>query len=196
MTSLLLNFFRRAVIVPIVLTVVAALGVYFVAPKLVNTKAEEAVASEDAVIDLSSYDTREYKSFSQLTEGEYVGTIECPNIGLGKTAVVYQTDKTNFIYTSSDSKEPWNNNGGAAILTTDTKSDLSKFYNAEKGDKITVDYYSNGEYTYKLDKKITGLTQKDIKNYIKPSTLVICVPYNDFTDLTYSYFYTIYIARK
>lgn len=195
MTSLLFNFFKRAIIVPIILTIIASVGIYVVTPGLINRGGEGKAASDDSVIDLSSYDTRDYKTFSQLKEGEYVGTIECSNIGLNKTAVVYQTDKSNSIFASGDSKEPWNN-GGTAIVTTDTKSELSKFYNAEKGDKITVDFFSNGEYTYKLDKKVICQTEKDIKNYIKPSTLVICVPYNDFTNLSYSYYYTIYIARK
>ena len=199
MTSLMFNFVKRAIIIPILLLVIVVVCIYLVVPRMLNTAnaAPSTETVEDAdIVDLSySYDTVEYDSFNKLGQGNYVGTIECANVGMSKIAIVYDDDQKNAVSTFTGSREPWKN-GSIAIITNDISSDLSKIYNAEKGDEIKVDFFSNNEYTYTLEKKVIGKTEKDIKSYMNGTDLVICVPYNNFSDLSNSFYYTIYIARK
>lgn len=194
MTSLLLNFLRRAILVPVLLTAVVIFSVYTVVPKYVYSGNKDEVETE-SVVDLSSYNTKDYASFKNLKSGDYVGTVECPSVGMNKTPIIFSEERKGVASLCKDSKDPWNK-GAFAIATNDTKCEIGKLYNSKIGDEITVEFYSKGEYTYKLEKVIVGKTKKDINSYIKDSKLVICVPFNDFSDLNNSYYYTFYIAGK
>ncbi len=194
MASLLFNFFKRAIIVPVIVTAIVIGALYMAIPKYVN-EGQARPTSVNERIDLSQYSVKEYNSFSQLKAGDYVGTIRCDNIDLGNTAVLYLSENDNGVYVESGSSEPWNG-GSVLIIGNDINNQFGKFYNSEKGDKIELEFYSRDTYTYKIQNKAVGVTKKEINNYLGDGRLVLAVPFNDFSNLGGSFFYTLYIAGK
>ncbi len=194
MASLLFNFFKRAIIVPVIVTAIVLGAIYMIVPKYVNEEQTRPVSVNER-IDLSQYSVKEYNSFKQLKAGDYVGAISCENIDLGKTAVLYLSENDNGVYVDSPSAEPWNG-GSVVIIGNDVNRQFGKFYNSKNGDKIELEFYSGDTYTYKIQKKVVGVTKKDISKYMNGESLILAVPYNDFSNLDGSFFYTLYIAGK
>lgn len=194
MASLLLNFIKRAIIIPIAVTVIVIGVIYSAVPRFIS-EGQTRTSSLNDRIDLSLYNVKEYNSFKELNAGDYIGDLRCENIDLGSTAVVYKTESDNAVYASGVSKEPWSG-GSMLIIGSDNSSQFGKFYNSKKGDKISLEFYSKETYKYKIEKKVVGVTDSELNGYVKDGKLIIAVPYNDFSNLGSSFFYTLYIAGR
>ena len=194
MASLLLNFIKRAIIIPIAVTVIVIGVIYSAVPRFIS-EGQTRTSSLNDRIDLSLYNVKEYNSFKELNAGDYIGDLRCENIDLGSTAVVYKTESDNAVYASGVSKEPWSS-GSMLIIGNDNSSQFGKFYNSKKGDKISLEFYSKETYKYKIEKKVVGVTDSELNGYVKDGKLIIAVPYNDFSNLGSSFFYTLYIAGR
>lgn len=196
MRTLLVNFIRRAIVVPLVAAVLAAAFLIFVGPRAI-AKSSVPVA-ETAVIesvDLTGYALRSYDTFKQLKSGDFVATIKCEKIAFGEKAVVYDSSEKSNIVMHKLSTEPWNN-GGVMFIGANTSEQFKDLHNAKAGDKFVVSFYDNETYTYKLKKIIPSADAKELTSYIKDNTLVLCLQYNDFKDLGNKYFYQVFIAER
>ena len=194
MASLLFNFFKRAIIVPVVVTALVIGSIYAFSPTFITEGTQRTVSTGEN-IDLSDYKVKEYSSFKQLKPGDYIGTVSCKSVDLGETPIVYISKNEKAVYAIDGSVEPWNG-GSILIIGNDVYSQFLKLYNSEKGDKVSVNFYSGDTYNYKIEKKVAGVTESELKNYIKDGKLVLAVPYNDFSNLGTSFFYFLYIAGR
>ena len=194
MASLLLNFFKRAIIVPVIVTALVIGAIYAVTPHFITERKSRTSSLNDR-IDLSLYSVKEYDSFKELRAGDYIGDLSCESVDLGRTAIVYKSQVNNAVYAIDGSKEPWNG-GSMLIVGNDVYSQFAKLYNSKKGDKISLEFYSRETYTYKIENKVVGVTDAELKGYLTDGKLVLAVPYNDFSNLGSSFFYTLYIARR
>ncbi len=194
MASLLFNFFKRAIIVPVVVTAIVIGAIYLYVPSLI-TDGQSRATEETAAVDLSQFSVKEYNSFRELKSGDYIGTVSCSSVELGETPVVYIANNEKAVYAINGSAEPWNG-GSMVIIGNDVYSQFAKLYNSEKGDYVSLKFYSGNTYDYKIEKKVTGVTENELKNYLVDGQLVLAVPYNDFSNLGNSFFYTLYVARK
>jgi sortase (surface protein transpeptidase) len=191
MNSLTFNFIKRAFIVPIAVTLIVILGILVGVPKIVSAQSSTNSVTK---IDLSGYSLAEYSEFKQLKESDYVGSISSESLGIN-SAITYSLDSDkNTILLSQSSKEPWNN--GSVILVGDnSNSQFKSLHSSEVGDEITINFYSNDKYVYKITDVEFGKTLEDIDSYNKKNTLVMFLPYNNFEDLGNSYYYAVYIAE-
>ena len=194
MASLLFNFFKRAIVVPVVVTAIVIGIIYAFAPKFINEEKNRVPASNETV-NLSEYDVKDYNNFDELKHGGYIGKISCKSVDIGELPVVYARQTKKAVYAIESSSEPWNG-GGMLIIGYDTFEQFAKLYNSEKGDKVTLEFYSKDTYNYKIESKVTGVRENELKNFIEEDKLILAVPYNDFSNLGNSYFYTLYVARK
>ena len=194
MASLLFNFFKRAIVVPVVVTALVIGAIYALAPKFIN-ETSTRVVSGNQTINLSEYHVKEYSSFKDLKSGGYIGKVSCENVDLGETPVVYLSQNEKAVYAVQGSEEPWNG-GSILIIGNDVYSQFAKLYNSEKGDKVKLEFYSNDTYNYRIEKKVTGVKESEFKDYLRDEKLILAVPYNDFSNLGNSYFYTLYVAGK
>lgn len=196
MNSLFVNFIKRAIIVPLLVSCIAAALILFAGPRAVartNAAADNSSASES--LDLTGYSLKSYSSFNQLKSGDLVATIKCENILLGEKAVIFDSsDKSNIVMHKA-SVEPWNK-GGVLFVGANTSDQFKLLHDAEIGEKFVVSFYDNDTYTYKLKRIIPCAEAKELTSYIKENRLVLCLQYNDFKDLGNSYYYQVFIAEK
>lgn len=196
MGSLFFNFIKRAIIVPLLAAALVS-GIVILAAS--NAVAASEINVSDGVsrkpLDITSYSTRDYKSFSQLKPGEFVGTVKCDAIGLSERAILFSESESSDIKMHKQSVEPWKN-GGILIVGANTDEQLRAFHYAEKGDVVTISLYDNGSYDYKIKKILPCENDKTIASHIAENRLVVCLPYNDFTDLGNACFYQVFIAVK
>jgi len=198
MDSLFINFIRRAVVVPLVAAVITVAVLVTIGPRAVAKTGDNLPDSTEqvATLDLTEFSLKSYKKFKQLKPGDLVATVECENISLGETAVVYDSSDKNNAVMHKASVEPWDNNGGVLFIGANTSDQFKQLHLAEVGEKFTVSFYDNEKYTYKLKKIIPSEEAKNLTSYIKDNTLVLCLQYNDFKDLGNSYYYQVFIAEK
>lgn len=196
MDSLFLNFLKRAFLVPILVAALAAGAITVAVPVLAahSTRIEAAEKTAEQSVDITKYTLHSYKNFKELAEGNLVGTIRCENISLGQKAIIYSKAEKSNIVLNKASVEPWKK-GGVLLVGSNTSEQFKVLHNAKKGDVFTVSFYDNDEYRYKLKKQYNSVQEKDLTSYIAKDTLVLCVPYNDFTDLGNAFYYRVYVAE-
>ena len=193
MGSLIFNFIKRAVVVPILVTAVVIAAIMFFVPDKVaqsNTTAAVSIAE----INLNDYSVKDYKKLSELRSDDYVGSIECADIALPKKALVFDAESKNDISVIKGSVEPWNK-GGMVIVGANTVNQFNSLHNVRKGDIFKVEFYGNKTYSYTVKKIVTGARQKELGSYLSEKTIAVAVPYNDFSDINGDSFYTVYIAK-
>ena len=196
MGSLLLNFTKRAVIIPLIITGLIIAAVTFIAPSAIKkSEARFEGASNVAGVDLSKYSTRHYQKFSELSEDDLAGIISSDDIEIPEAAVLYDSHNILNVWLSAQSKEPWNNGGGIIIRGSNVSNQLKGIYSAKEGNRITVDFLSNGKYEYEISKVYSGVSEDEIEGYSVDNSLVIAMPYNYFTDSDNSYLYFVYVAK-
>jgi sortase (surface protein transpeptidase) len=192
MNSLTFNFIKRAFIIPIAVTLVVVLGMFIFIP---TSSSAQSTTTSVSKIDLSGYSLAQYSKFKQLDISAYVGSISSDSLGIN-CAITYSLDSENIntVLLSENSTEPWND-GSVVLLGDDNTSEFKTLHDSVIGDEITIDFYSNNKYTYKINDVSYGKTLKDIKSYNKKNTLVMYVPYSNFDDLSNSYYYVEYVAE-
>lgn len=193
MNSLFFNFVKRALIVPLLFALVAIAAVNFVVPKMVESS--NAVSYTTAAkIDISKYQLAEFDSFSKLEKGNYVATVSSEEIGLNCAAAYNSSEIVDTVNLLKISTEPWNN-GSIAIIGKNLTTEFKYLHNAIAGTEVTVDFYRNSTYTYKINKIIYDASQGDIKKHMAPDTLVMALPYVDFESSDDKPFYILYVAE-
>ncbi len=192
MLSLVLNFLKRALIVPLALLLIAVAAVSAFLPRLNLASVPTAQGRE---INLSSYTLVNYKAFDSLGEDNYVGKLTSEDFDLGEIAVLKSSDNSTGVRMLKSSKEPWNG-GGVILVGKNIFNQFKLLHNAKKGDTVTFEFYNNDSYNYKISKIVPNVRAKELNSYLKDNLLVMCVPYNDFGNLGDSYLYTVYVAQK
>ncbi|MGN0523480.1 MAG: sortase domain-bontaining protein [Eubacterium sp.] len=192
MNSLLFNFARRSILVPLVVTLLAVSITCVLMPKLAASSNKDTPVTANE-IDVAQYSLTDYNSFSELEDDTYIGNISVPKVNIN-CAVIYNSnteiDALNMI---SSSTEPWGN--GAMVVTgTNTKSQLNYLHRANIGDEIDFEPYKHSYYQYKISDIIYGVDEDSLESCLKENTLVLCLPYTDFYDADDENLYTVYIA--
>ncbi len=190
MLSIIFNLVKRAIIIPAVVLAVAIAGLTFLMPRLsfVSERTEKE-------FDISSYNPVQYDEFSTLSEEAFVGFLSTEDFEFRQIPVLYNSDTGAGVSLYDISKEPWN--GGGLILTgKNTYNQFRLLHNARVGDKISFDFYDNASFDYKISKIIPNVRGDELTSYYKDKTLVMCLPYNDFSNLGDLYYYTVYIAKQ
>lgn len=194
MNSLILNFIKRAVIVPVIVTALCVCGVRFIAPKLVESSNQVSAVTSESV-DASIYNLVKYNNFNDLKKNDYVATVTCETVGMSCAAVFNCEDEPKAVDVDASSTEPWND-GTVVLVGENTASQFNKLHKANLGDEVVVEFYKHDKYTYKISKIEHSYSRENIQNSMKYKGLLLCCAYNDFSDLENSKLYTVYFAEK
>lgn len=196
MNRLKSDYIRKAVIFPLItVAVLIVLAAVFV-PKIiailpVSTDKTQAVKTYDA----KQYDyyLKDYDEFDSLRLNRFVGWLSSDDAALG-CAVTYDSENedTDAASLLTDSTEPWNN-GCVMIIGDNSDAEFRNLHKADVGDEVTVDFYSNDSYNYRIKQIEVNVSREEIADYKKPNSLILCRPYKNFAE-DGSYFYVVYVA--
>lgn len=179
---MIFSFIKRAVIIPVLLTVVCVAGLLL----FVNYG---LTASEPETQDTSvNYRMTEYKKFSDLDEGVYVGSLR---FNKTENDITYAESYANSLVLDSESVEP---SQKGAVIIIGSGSQLDVFRDAKKGDTVSFDMYSNDSYDYKIQSIRYGLTLDEVRS-LNMNGLIICRSYTDFSA-DKAKLYAVYIAGE
>lgn len=197
MNRLKSNYFKKAVIFPLITVAILIVIASVLVPKIisslpVSTDKTEAVKTYDA----KDYDyyLKEYDDFSSLRLNRFVGWLSSDDAALG-CAVTYgsENEDTDAASLLTDSTEPWNN-GCVMIIGDNTDTEFRNLHKADIGDVVTVDFYAKDSYSYKIKQIDVNVSRDEIIKYNKPDSLILCRPYKNF-EKDGSYFYVVYAAE-
>lgn len=192
MNSLTFNFIKRAIIVPVAVTAAFVAILAFTLPGVVARSQNSSSSSE--TVQQMNYERVDYKKFSELKDNTYVGYISSSDFSLG-TNVLMNSSKANCVSLSKDSTEP-KNDGCLIIFGDNVKTQFKNLHLADTGDTVELELNGRNKYEYKIKKIIHNKTKEDISAYKKADSLIMCLSYNDFTNLGNSYLYTLYVAER
>ena len=190
MISLLLNFFKRAIAVPLIVCIAAVIAVTAI-PNIGAGTSDNGKLSE---VDISLYSAKQYDRFKELESDSYAGLLFSEDFSFGKIPVLYDVENQNTVSVVKGSGEPWNG-GSMLIVGKNSEAQFKGLKRAKKGDTIVFDSYSNTEVSFTVKSIVTGVRENELKSYMKQGKLVLAYPYNDFSDLGNAYYYTLLIAR-
>lgn len=193
MNKLLLRFFKRFIIVPVLVAMVAVIAISFTMPKIINESHNASVVSIPD-IDMSMYKLNEYNRFGELNAGDYVATITCEDVNLSCAVCYDSTNEINAVGLQKLSHEPWNN-GNVAIVGDNITNKFKYLHNVQIGTELSINYYKNAVCTYKITNVTYNHSINEIEEQLKSNNLVLCVPYTDFESPDASKLYTFYFAE-
>lgn len=197
MNKLKSAYLKKALFFPLVviaiLTIIAALFVPTIIANLpVATDQTQAVRVYDA--EKYDYYLKDYESFDDLKLNRFVGWLSSDDLGLGcPVSFDSENEDTDSVSLVKGSVEPWNG-GCVVIIGSNSDKELRNTHRATTGDEITIDFYSNDSYTYKIKNVETNVARDEIFDYQKDNSLIICRPYRNF-EKDGSSFYTIFVAE-
>lgn len=195
MGSLLLNFFKRAVLVPAIVCGCFLLIVSFViSPAVEKSEQLRNSVKPQKIVNLSQFSAGEFQDFSQLQPEDYICTVTADTLPLEETVVLFNSESWDAAWMMPGSTEPWNH-GCVMLRGWNTKTEWKGLYGAKKGDVLTLKFLTNGEYRYTIQKIIPYQREETIANYAHKDTLLIALPYNDFFDLGHRQFFVVYVAH-
>ena len=189
MNSLIANYLKRAFIVPVVLTALVIFALSVIVPKYISS----SQTTQTSYVEQLRYEKVDYETFNQLKANETIGYMSSNDFDFSSN-VIFNSNIAKHSSLSKDSTEPWNG-GCVVVFGTNTKTQFNSLHKAEKGYKIDFEFYGKDKYTYKITDIISNQTKEDISKLKKDNTLLLCLSYNDFSDLGNSYFYTVYVAE-
>ena len=190
MKQLRLTHIIRGIVIPIVVAVVFTAAIFALEPFMESAMQTNYSA---AVSQKNEYEKVKYNSFKELKTDNAVGFLSSGEFEFS-TNVLYNTTKAKYSTLSKLSTEPWNG-GCVVVYGSNVRTQLGYLENAQVGNKVTFDFYNQDKYTYKITKILNNQTDEDIKALRKDNALLMCVAYNDFSNLGSSYFYTVYVAE-
>ncbi len=196
MNSLVFNFIKRAVIVPVVCAALAAAVLIFAGPRAVAKTAAVGNKTSNTVktLDITAFSAKSYEGFSELKSGDFIGSVSSEDIGFGEKAISYHAAEDGSIIMSKASKEPWN--GGSLLLIGANTSDSFKpLHRCQIGDTFKVSFYNKDVYTYRLTKILPCEEEKKLSSHLGENRLLLCLQYYDFTNLGNDYFYQVFVAE-
>jgi sortase (surface protein transpeptidase) len=194
MNSLFLNFIKRALLVPAVITAVVAFAIVSFVPKSVSAS-NVLTANTASDVDISQYSLVEFSDFSTLKQGDYVARIYSDELAIN-CAVVYGSNSgvdADCVAMQKCSTEPWND-GSVVIIGDNLTTYFRYLHNAVDGTEISVDFYRNSTYTYNITGVNYNVAQKNLSKFMQPNTLVLAVPYEDFESTNNQPLYIVYTA--
>lgn len=197
MNKLKSTYLKKALFFPIVVIAILILLAGLFVPTIISripvaTDRTEAIRVYDA--EKYDYYLKDYESFDELKLNRFVGWISSDDLGLGcPVSFNSQEEDTDLASLVKGSTEPWNN-GCIVIIGANTDREFRNTHKATTGDEVTIDFYSNDSYTYKIKDIVPTVTFDEINNYKKDNTLIMCRPYRNF-DKEKEPFYTIFIAE-
>ena len=190
MNSLVFNFIKKGIIIPLAITALFIAGIAVVAPELGKRYQTTYPAQVSQQLE---YEKIDYDLFKDLKSDDTIGYMSSDDISLSSN-ILFNTQKANYASLSKKSSEPWNN-GCVIVFGNNVISQFKSLHNAGIGNKIDFEIYGHDKYTYKITKIVHNQTQEDIEAFKQDNTLIMCLSYNDFSNLGNSYFYTLYIAE-
>lgn len=190
MLSLTLNFLKRAVFVPLLLSA-AFIAALWVMPPIQADDGNNTVLSK---VDISQYTARQYNRFEELERDDYAGALFSRDFAFGEVPVLYNVEHANTASLAKGSGEPWN---GGSMLVTGKNADnqFKKLHAAQKGDTVVFEPYSQNGFTFTITQIQHGVREAELKKYLKKGSLVLAYPYNDFSNLGNAVYYTVIVAQ-
>ena len=185
--SILINFIKRAVVVPIILTAITICGVYVFD---YNESGKQSTTPKSTPV----YNVQEFEMFSQLEEGSYVGKLRSESLNFSSDITAFESVSSSLVLNES-SKEPWKN-GSVILIGTSAKNQLAVFRGAKKGDKLSLEIYVNDKLEYTITDIEYGLHYEELEKLSGKDKLFVCRSYNDFSNLSKSKLYAVYSAEK
>ena len=190
MKSLRLTFFVRGILIPILFTVAVIAAISITEP-VIESRSQTVYSGSGSK--QGSYEKTQYELFKELDADSPIGYITSEDFELSAN-VLYKTTKANSTSLSKASTEPWNG-GCVVVFGNNTKSQFKALHSAGIGDTVKFEFYNHDKYAYRINRIKHNMTESDIKELNEENTLVMCLSYNDFSDLGNSYFYTVYVAE-
>lgn len=202
MTSLLFSFIKRAIIYPLIATVLVCLLISFAVSRQAQSAAD-SVPVKAAQVSMDDYSPKEYNEFSELKQGKYALTI---THGETQSAVLYdnveeQNDISNLFYLHPSSTEPWNN--GCVKVMSDSWYQMNKSLDIKIGDTIEGDFYYSDDnesdttvYKYKVKSIMNGKTAKSITKFDDADSLLLCTAYENIADKKQKTYYVVVAQRE
>jgi flagellar basal body-associated protein FliL len=196
MTKLKKSYISKAIIFPIIVVAILVIIAVFTVPKIIQmiptgTDSTNAVTEYNA----EDYYLVDYKNFHDLRLNNFTGWLSSDDIALG-CAVTYKSEDEDTSAASllERSSEPWNN-GCVVIIGDNTDKEFRNLHKATMNNEVTIQFYQHDSYTYKITDIISTINKDEINDYMAENRLIMCLPYNNFSDLGNTYYYTAYIAE-
>lgn len=192
MNSLLFNFARRSILIPLVVTLLALAASFVAMPRLVASSNNETPVVANRV-DVADYKLTDFDSFKSLEKETYIGNISIENLNINSAVVYGSGDELDALIMKKGSTEPWST-GSMVVTGTNTKSQFNYLHSAQIGDGVNLEVYKHSTYRYKISGIKYGVEENDLKSYFKNNTLVLCLPYTNFYSVDQDNLYTVYTA--
>ncbi len=202
MTSLFFNFVKRAIVYPLIVTVLVCLVMSFTVSR--QAQSSESVSSVNtAEVNMDDYSPKEYSEFSELKQGKYALTVSHGDV---QSAVLYdnveeQNDISNLFYLHPSSTEPWNN--GCVKVMSESWYQMNKALDIKLGDIIEGDFYHSDDnesdttvYKYKVKRIMNSKTATSITKFDEADTLLICTAYENLADKNQRTYYVVVAERE
>lgn len=193
MRSLVFNFIKRFLLVPAVITAIAIVVLVPYLNKNADASQNILKQSTSAAPDLSAYSSSAYESFSELNEGDFVGTLSGQEFGLNETAVCYEPGSNAQLSLKESSTAPWD--GGAILLVgLDTANQLRAMHRAVIGSELELNLAGKDIYRYTINRVDAGVTNEQLSTYYTNGTLAVAMPYKNLSGVTAEDYYLVFSA--
>lgn len=196
MDKLKSSYITKAVIFPVIVVAILIVIAIMIVPGIINalprgTDAQHAVKQYNA----DDYYLVNYNDFDDLRLNNFIGWLSSEDIALG-CALTYKSENedTSAASVLECSTEPWNN-GKLLIIGDNTDKEFRNLHKANNSDEFTIEFHKHDAYTYAIKKIVPIASSDELKGYMDEGDCVLCLPYNDFSQLGSEYFYTVYVAE-
>lgn len=194
MRSLIFNFIKRSVLVPVVVTAAVLALLLTLGGRAATASQAKLTPAAAAAPDLSGYSSSLYDSFEQLTDGALIGTLSGLDGALSDKVVCYQPTDRSQLAMAEGSTAPWN--GGAMLITgTDTENQLAAMHRAKVGSDLTLTVIGRDTYPYTVTRIDAGVTEENLASYLQENTLVVAFPYKNLAVGSNADLYIVCIAE-
>ena len=193
MGSLVFNFFKRSLLVPAAVTVATIALLMTLLNSAAAASQAKLTPQEPAKQELSGYSSSLYESFTDLKDGDLIGTIAGEEIGLYPTVVCYNLDNRLHVSMTEGSTAPWE--GGAMLLIgTDNVAQLKALHNAKAGSTLTLEFTGKDTYTYTVEHIDACVTAAQLADYYTDGVMAVAIPYKNLSSVTADDCYLVFSA--
>lgn len=196
MKGLKSSYIRKAIVFPIVVVIILIVIATLIVPSIITriptaTDATKGVKEYNA----DDYYLVNYDNFEDLRLNNFVGWLSSDDIALG-CALTYKSEDENTTAASllATSTEPWNK-GTIIIIGDNTDAEFRNLHKANYNDTFTIEFHKHDSYTYAVKDIVPTRTKDEINDYVDEGDAILCLPYNDFSQLGTEYFYTLYVCK-
>lgn len=190
------SYIKKAIIFPVAVVAVLIIIALIAVPKIIAriptaTDATRAVTTYN----VDDYYLVNYDDFSDLRLNNFVGWLSSDDIALG-CAVTYKSEDegTSSASLLERSSEPWKD-GTIVIIGENSDREFRNLHKATINNEFTIEFHQHDSYTYKIKDIVATVDKDEINDYMDKGDALLCRPYNDFSQLGSTYYYTLYVCE-